>query len=660
MYKKFFKIVRQSATILLLTLLSVSGYGKEYEVISPDTQLKIMVSCDDVLTYSVFYKETEIVKPSAMGVILADQRLGEKPTVKDVRIRNVNETITPLYGKFKTLEDKYNETTIVFEGNYSLVVRAYDEGFAYRFVTHKKEQLIVTNEIFHVNINNNPAVSYAETSNYTAWELMYTDYATVSSIEEGKRAITPVLFSMPDGLKVVIAESDVRDYPGMYMVKENGGFHANFAQYPDSIAMGSWGDFVTVVQSRKDYIAQTSGSKEFPWRMVMITDDDKSLLTNELVYKLAKPSVLSDLSWIKPGKAAWEWWHDAELPGADIPSGMDNRNTDLYKHYIDFAAEYGLEYMMVDAGWSNIFDLSRVNPKFDAQELINYAKSKNVGVFLWCVAAALRENTDQYMKMVSDWGAVGLKVDFFDRDDQLALKWMEDIAASAAKYQLMINYHGCAKPTGLQRTYPNIVTFEAVRGGECTKWDITANPKHHVTFPFSRMLAGSLDYTPGAMRNRSLQTFRPLDPGMPYSLGSRCRELAMFVIYDSYFTMLCDSPSEYRKYPDIMRFLSSVPVSFDYTKVLDAKVGEYILMAKQKGDDWYIGGMTDWTAREMVIDFSFLPKGKQYVAEIYRDGRDASLYADQYIFETKEINSNTKLSINLASGGGMAIKIRSI
>ena len=651
--------MKKKNLISLLFILLLTGVGNTYaiDLLSPNARLQITVNTKDSITYKVLFDGKEIVAPSAIGIILNGKSIVQNPQVQKVDKQSVRETITPLYGKFKTLQDEYNEVTIALKGDYSLIVRAYDEGFAYRFVTDMKKDLVVTNEIFQVNINDNPAVTYAETNNYTAWELMYLDYASVSSIIDGKRAVTPVLFSMPQGLKVVVAESDVRDYPGLYMVKEKNGFHANFAQYPDSIAMGSWGDFVTVVQRRKNHIAEIPGKKEFPWRIVMVTDDDKTLLTNELIYKLAKPSVLTNESWIKPGKAAWEWWHDAELPGADIPSGMKNRNTDLYKHYIDFAAEYGLEYMMVDAGWSDIFDLSKENSKFDVQAIINHAKSKDVGIFLWCVGAALRENTDQYMKMMADWGAVGLKVDFFDRDDQLALKWMEDIAAVAAKYQLMINFHGCAKPTGLQRTYPNIVTFEAVRGAECTKWDLTANPKHHVTFPFTRMLAGSLDYTPGAMRNRSLQTFRPLDPGMPYSLGSRCHELAMYVIYDQYFAMLCDSPSEYRKYPDVMRFLSAVPVSFDYTKVLDAKVGEYILMAKQKGEDWYVGGMTNWTAREMFIDFSFLSEGKQYIAEIYKDGAEAGIYADQYDMETKEVNSNTRMKFDLVQGGGVALRI---
>ena len=640
----------------LIIILLTSCKKDNLEVSSPDSRLKIIVDAHDSLSYRVMYNGKELIAPSTIGLKLKDKSLTENPKIKSITPYSANETIEPLYGKFKTLEDKYNAIRIDFEEDFSLDVRAYDEGVAYRFVTHIEEEIIVQNEVAAFNVVNDPAVIYPETGNYTSWELMYVDYASASSIPDGKRAITPVLYSMPDGVKVVIAESDVRDYPGMYLVKDDNGFRSDFARYPDSTAIGSWG-FVSVVQRTRDYIAQSWGKREFPWRVIIVENDDKKLLTNELVYKLAKPQVLGDVSWIKPGKAAWEWWHDAMLSGADIPSGMGNRNTQLYKHYIDFAAENNLEYLMVDAGWSNIFDLSSINPKVDVREVIEYGKSKNVGVFLWCVGLALTDRADEFLKMMHDWGVVGIKVDFFDRDDQLAMEWYEAIAQKAAKYELMVNFHGCSKPTGLQRTYPNIVNFEAVRGAECSKWDLTANPQHHLTFPFVRMLGGPLDYTPGAMRNRSPQMFKPIDPGLPLAQGTRCHELAMFVIYDQYLAMLCDSPSEYRKYPDIMKFLSKVPVVFDDTKVLDAKVGQYALVAKQKDGEWYVGGMTNWTARQFTIDFSFLPAGKQYQADIYRDGSDANLYADQYTFETVNVDSNTKLKIDLAAGGGTALRI---
>ncbi|PXV65027.1 alpha-glucosidase [Dysgonomonas alginatilytica] len=649
-------MIKAHVILLLSVLLFASCKEKDFVVSSPDSRLTIQINTEDSISYKVLFKGKEIIAPSVIGLQLQDKNLAVNAKIKKVVSRSADEKITPLYGKFKELSDKYNETRIDFEGNYSLVIRAYNDGVAYRFVTEMDSDIIVRNEVMNVNITDDPAVIFAETANYTAWELMYMDYASASAILDGKKAITPVLYSMPDGTKVVVTESDVRDYPGMYLVKNNKGFNSNFAQYPDSTALGSWG-FVSVVQKTRDYIAKTEGKREFPWRVIIVTDDDKELLTNEIIYKLAKPQILTDVDWIKPGKAAWEWWHDAMLPNADIPSGMDNRNTALYKHYIDFAAENGLEYLMIDAGWSHIFDLSQTNPKVDVQEVISYGKSKNVGVFLWCVAMALTDHADEYLEMMHNWGAVGIKVDFFDRDDQLAMEWYETIAKKAAEHKLMVNFHGCSKPTGLQRMYPNIVNFEAVRGAECSKWDLTANPQHHVTFPFIRMLGGSLDYTPGAMRNKSPQMFKPIDPGLPSAQGTRCHELSMFVIYDQYLAMLCDSPSEYRKYPDIMKFLSKVPTTFDDTKVLAAKVGQYALIAKQKGNEWYVGGMTNWTARDVVVDFSFLTEGVQYTAEIYKDGTDANLYADRYIYETKNVDNTTRMTIPLAAGGGTAMRI---
>jgi len=643
----------QTALILFFLLFCAKMQG--IEISSPDSRLKVKIEVKKSISYQVFFKGEEIIAPSLIGLQLQDKILMENPKIRNTKTRKVAETIKPLYGKVKALSDNYNETKIDFEGKYSLIVRAYNEGVAYRFLTDFDNEIIVENEKFEVNIVNDPAVIYPETTNYTSWELMHLDYASASAIEKGKKAITPVLYSMPNNTKVVVAESDVRDYPGMYLIKDEKGFHADFAQYPDSTALGSWG-FVSVVQRRRNYIAKTAGKKVFPWRIVIATDNDKDLLINELIYKLATPQVLNDVSWIKPGKAAWEWWHDAMLPGADIPSGMDNRNTALYKYYIDFAAENNLEYLMIDAGWSDIFDLSKINPKVDIQELINYGKSKNVGIFLWCVAMALTDNADKYLEMMHNWGAVGIKVDFFDRDDQPAMEWYETIARKAAKYELMVNFHGCSKPTGMQRMYPNIMNYEAVRGAECSKWDLTANPKHHVTIPFTRMLGGALDYTPGAMRNTSPQLFRPVDPGLPSAQGTRCHELAMFVIYDQYLAMLCDSPTEYRKDANTLKFLSKVPVTFDDTKVLDAKVGEYALIAKQKGNEWYVGGMTDWRARSFTVDFSFLPAG-EYSIDIYRDGLEASLWATHYIFETKQVNNKSSMTFPVAAGGGLALRI---
>ncbi|RYY34347.1 MAG: glycoside hydrolase family 97 protein, partial [Sphingobacteriaceae bacterium] len=344
----------------------------------------------------------------------------------------------------------------------------------------------------------------------------------------------------------------------------------------------------------------------------------------------------------------------------DIPSGMGNRNTDLYKYYVDFSAKNNLEYMMIDAGWSNNHDVKKMNKKLDMPALISYAKEKNVGIFLWCVAKPLLDDLNKNLQFIKDLGAKGIKVDFFDRDDQEAINWMEAIAKAAAEKQLMVNFHGCGKPAGLQRKYPNVVNFEAVRGEECSKWDYTANPQHHLTFPFIRMLGGPLDYTPGSMRNATLQTFKPVDPGLPSSLGTRCHEIAMYVLFDQPFAMLSDSPKEYEKYPDIMKFISAVPTAFDETKVLDAKVGEYAVLAKRKDKNWFIGGMTNWNAKTTAIDFSFLPAGKSYQADIYTDGADAETVATSYVVKTITVNNKAKLNINMAKGGGTAIYVHPV
>jgi alpha-glucosidase len=628
-------------------------------VTSPDGRLRLSLNVGEAVTYSVSYKGREVVKPSAIGLNIAGRRLGAKPKVKKALPRSVNQTITPLYGKFATLQDSFNEQHVTFDDSYAVILRAYNEGVAYRFVTSLKGTVTVESETAEFNLAGEPEVTFPETSTLTSWEVPYLKYQSPAAIAEGKRAITPALFSYLDaGVRVVVAEADLRSYPGMYLEKHGENFRGYYAPYPDSLGMGSWGNFVTVVKKAAPYIARVNGARAFPWRVIIATDDDRTLLVNEIIYKLSTPQAIADASWVKPGKAAWEWWHDAELPGDSVPSGMKNRSAALYKRYVDFAAENGVEYLMWDAGWSNIFDLSQVNPKMDVQEVIRYARSKNVGVFLWCVAAALRENADRYMDMLRGWGAVGLKVDFFDRDDQQAQEWLETIARKAAEHKLMVDFHGCGKPAGLQRMYPNILNFEAVRGAECAKWDLTPNPVHHLTFPFTRMLGGSLDYTPGSMRNRTQQSFKPLDPGMPLTMGTRCHELAMYVIYDQYFAMLCDSPVEYNKYPDVRKFLSNVPVTYDDTRALAASVGEYALVAKRAGKKWYVGGMTDWTARTIEIDFSFLEPGVRYSAEIFTDGYEANQNAESYNHKTETITADTKLKVNMAVGGGVVVELR--
>lgn len=634
---------------ILLCLICLAGINtlaidKKYELKSPDKKLTVSILTGDSTTYAVTYKNLNVVLPSAISMKLQNIELGKKVTVNKAIVNSGKE---------------FNELTVNVKGDYNMVFRVYNEGFAYRFITNIKDSVKVISEQAVFNLRQSPAAFLQETDNYTTWEGPYVKYASTELITNGKRATTPALFSYNDsGVEVVIAESDLFDYPGMYVRKNGSQYNGNWAQYPTKTELGSWGNFVSVVKERADFLASTIGKRTFPWRIVMVSEDDRDLLNNHLVHKLASPSVLKDTSWIKPGKATWEWWHDALLPGADIPSGMPNRNTALYNYYVDFAAANKLEYLMIDAGWSDNYNLTKINPKNDVRAVIKRAREKQVGVFLWCVGTTLLKDLDKNLDFLASIGAVGIKVDFFDRDDQLAMQWIETIAKEAAKRKLMVNFHGCSKPTGMEKTYPNIVNYEAVRGAESDKWDYSINPDHHLLMPFIRMLAGPMDYTPGAMRNKTKAAFKPIDPGLPSGQGTRAHELAMFVLYDQPFAMLADSPVEYMKYPDIMQFLSAVPTVYDETKVLAAKIGEYAMLAKRKGDNWYAGAMTNWEPKDLELDLSFLKPGLTYTADVYTDGPDAAVNAEQYVHQTIEVTNKTKINVKMAPGGGFAIMIK--
>jgi len=634
------------ATLLLIFCLSAELIAKDkrFQLNSPNNTLKVKVSMGDSITYSISFKNKTVILPSAIAMVLQNKVLGKTTQVNNIRVIKNKE---------------FNELSVLFsDQNYSLIFRAYNEGVAYRFVTSFKDSIQVVAEKADFNINGKPAAILQGTDNYTSWEGPYIKYPSIAEISNGKRATTPALFDdKSNGIKVVIAESDLFGYPGIYIKKQGDQYIGDWAKFPTKTVMGSWGDFVSVVKERGDYLAKTDGSRSFPWRVIIATDNDKDLLNNHLVTKLARPSEIKDTSWIKSGKAAWEWWHDAMLPGASIPSGMANRNTDLYNYYVDFAAANKLEYMMIDAGWSNNYDLTKVNPKLDVQGVIKRAREKKVGVFLWCVASTLLKDLNKNLDFLNSIGAAGIKVDFFDRDDQEAIQWIELIAKEAAKRKLMIDFHGCSKPTGLEKTYPNIVNYEAVRGAESDKWDNTIDPDHHLIIPFVRMLAGPFDYTPGAMRNKTKAEFKPIDPGLPSGQGTRCHELAMYVIYDQPLGMLADSPTEYEKAPDIMKYLSAVPTVADETKVIDAKLAEYAVMAKRKGDNWYVGAMTNWTPRNLKLNFTFLKPGVSYTAQIYTDTKDSDVNATQYELKTISVNRNTTIDLKLSSGGGAAIMI---
>ncbi|NOX84384.1 MAG: glycoside hydrolase family 97 protein, partial [Chlorobi bacterium] len=402
-----------------------------------------------------------------------------------------------------------------------------------------------------------------------------------------------------------------------------------------------------IVTKHAPWLAKTSGNRTFPWRVMIITREDKDLVQSEMIWKLSRPLELKNVSWIKPGKVAWDWWNALNVYGVDFKSGV---NTDTYKYFIDFAHKYGLEYIILDEGWYELDDVLKIRENVDLPEILRYAKSKDVGVILWVTWKALDDQLDKALEQFEQWGVKGIKVDFMQRDDQWMVDYYRRVARKAAEHHLLVDYHGAYKPTGLRRAYPNVITREGVAGLEQDKWGEKANPEHDVTLPFIRIVAGPMDYTPGAMINATKKNFRPVW-GKPMSQGTRCHQLAMYVVYESPLQMLADSPSNYMKEKDAMDFLTPVPTVWDTTVVLGAKVSDYILMARKSGNKWYLGAMTDWDARDLQVDFGFLPDGN-YTLEIWQDGINADRYASDYKRITKAVNKDTKLDIHLAPGGG--------
>lgn len=649
--KKIKVVCLATYCLLALFLFPVSGMQERYDITSPNGVLKIRLNISDEIHYEVFYNDVAIIMPSKISITMEDGRvIGKAATIKEVKSESVHELIPLLYGKNESLDDTYNELAIVFTDGYSLIARAYDEGVAYRFEAKLGGSLTVKSEEANFNFAGSPSVWFPEAdANMWSWERSYQSYPSIKDIGTGKFAITPAMFSYPEtGIRVVIAESDQTDYPGMYIQPSGeNSVKGKWAQYPKTVTDPDNVYAYHRVTERYDYLAKTSGDRSYPWRVIIVSAQDKDLLNNELIFKLAKPQQITNTDWIKPGKSAWEWWHDGILEGVSIPSGEGNLSFNVYKYYIDFAAKYKLEYVTLDAGYGAGY----------VKQVCDYAASVGVKIFLWDFINLPVRNPNRITEL-KNYGAVGLKVDLIERDDQVAMNWIEKLAKDCADREMMLVLHGCPKPSGLQRAYPNIVNFEAVRGAECSKWDDTPNPDYHLQFLFIRMLAGPLDYTPGSMRNVNKANFSTIAKGIPMTMGTRSHELAMYVLFDQPLAYLCDSPVEYPKYPDIMRFLSAVPSVWEQTVPLAAKVGEYAAIAKKSGDDWYVGAMTNWTSRSIEIDFSFLPDGISYTSEVYRDNDESTKDAKKYTCETIQVTKQTKSAFQLAPGGGVAMRIR--
>jgi len=661
-----YQMNRSFLYVIILAFLSTSiGIAQVIHVKSPNGKIDMALESGAKISWSVKHENTEVIAPSTISLTLGGGVvLGNNAKVISAKNSKVNTSFaTPIYKK-KTVIDEYNQVIVNFKGDFGLILRAYNDGVAYRFFTSKKGQIIVESEEANFNFSKDhkafiPYVrDLREKDMYSsAFESMY-DEIPLSKFVKDSLAISPLLIDLENGKKAAIIEAELDDYPGMFLTRNNQtqlGLQGAFAHYPKEERLGGYNKMNYMVAKREQYIAKTNGTRNFPWRAIIISESDKDLLNNDMVQKLSAPSQIADVSWIKPGKVAWDWWNDWNISKVDFKAGI---NTETYKYYIDFASKNHIEYVVLDEGWSEDTNLLKVSPSMNIEELISYGKQKNVGIILWASWYAINQVLDDAFSQYSKMGAKGFKIDFIDRDDQKMVKSLYDIAKKAASYKLFIDYHGMYKPTGIQRTYPNIVNFEGVKGLENAKWTPNDDmPRYETSIPFIRMLAGPMDYTPGAMRNATRADFRPSN-SMPMSQGTRCHQFGMYVVFEAPLQMMADSPTAYMKEQESTTFISQIPTTFDETIALDGKVGEYVALARKKGDRWFVGGLTNWSAREMTIDLSFLNKGT-YSAEIFKDGINAEKDATDYKHEIVKVTSADKLIVNMANGGGFAIIISS-
>jgi alpha-glucosidase len=635
---------------LAFVALVFHAYSKDYTVVSPNGKIVLTVSADSQIKWSAAVSNQSIFTNNTLSLDLGTSVLGINPKVVSAKITSVSETVqTVVAVKSKTIQNTYNQLNLVFKPNYTVSFRVFDNGMAYRFETRLKEELTVKNEEVGLNFSGDYGVLFPEEETlYSHYERLYLDQK-ISSLNAGRFASLPTLVKAGNNIKIGITEADLFDYPCLFM--EATGKAAFKSKYPKVILKSDpKGDRGIQNIQEADYIAKTSGTRNFPWRVFMISTEDARLVENQMVFLLSRENKITDTSWIKPGLVAWDWWNENNIYGVDFKAGLD---TKTYKYYIDFASKNKIPYIILDEGWTkSTTNIKEANPELNLPELIAYGKTKNVDIILWCLWNALDADMDAILDIYARFGAKGIKVDFMARSEQYMVNFYERAAKACADRKLLIDFHGAFKPSGMARAYPNIINHEGVKGMENNKWSKDITPEHDVTLCFTRMLAGPMDFTPGAMINKNEMDYA-ISFSNPMSLGTRCHQIAMYVCYDAPLQMLADSPSNYNKETESTAFISKMPTVWDETKVLDAKVADYILVARQKDNQWYLGALTDWTARSLNVDLSFLGEGT-YEMEIMQDGMNAEKSCNDYKRIVKQVTKADKLKIDLAKGGGWA------
>src|SRR6266849_4174116 len=646
-----------SKTLLVLLPLSLAvGDARaqsSYDLRSPNNRVELRIRTANGIRYDVLLGGRAILQDCTLSIDVDQKKLGAEAKVLKHKESSQDRILEPVVRqKFAKIRENYKELHLDLDSGYGVTFRAYNDGAAYRLETSLPQlEVKIYAEEMNLNFPSNYVVYYpTEESFFSHNERKYLPQR-LGAIDPAFIATLPAVVDVENGAKVAIAESDVEEYPGLWLRGTSGnGLAATFPPYPLKEKLERESD-VRVVEAA-DYIAVTKGTRAFPWRIIGIAEKDGDLLTNQLTWLLAKPSQVQDTSWIKPGKVAWDWWNAWNVYGVEFKAGV---NTETYKYYIDFAAKYGIPYIILDEGWYKLGNVLDVVPEINVAELTAYGKQKNVGVILWVIWNTLDTNLEKNLDQFAKWGVKGIKVDFMQRSDQLLINYYHKVSRETAKRKLLVDFHGDQKPATMTRTWPNLINTEGVRGMEWSKWSAETDPDHDVTLPFTRMFLGPMDYTPGAMINAQKDSFRSI-MSRPMSQGTRCHQLGMYVVFDAPLQMLSDSPSNYLREPDVMDVLGPVPTEWDETRVLEGKIAQYVAVARRNGKDWYVGAMTNWSPRVLEIDFPFLPEGN-FTLQAYQDGVNADRMGSDYKMTKSQVNRGTKLKIKLAPGGGWAARI---
>ncbi|WP_300699731.1 glycoside hydrolase family 97 protein [Bacteroides sp.] len=655
---------------LFFTFLIVSSVLRAVQhdniLISPNGNIEVIVSIGEDLTYTVKRNGKTLLSPSALAMSLSDGEVwGRNARLRYSKKIAANKVIpSPFYRKTE-VKDEYNGLQMIFHGQWGLEFRVYNDGVAYRFINHRKNPFNVVDEEVNYCFTDDVLLTMAyvnakgsfEDQFFNSFENIYTT-ASLSKVDDSRLVLLPAVAALDMSTKVCIIESDLESYPGLYLTSANkpNSLKAVFAPYPKDSRQGGHNQLQAIVTQRETYIARVNGKRTFPWRGIVVSDTDIELANSDMSYLLAAPLRLDEIDWIRPGKVAWEWWNDMNLEGVDFQTGINNAT---YKYYIDFASANGIEYVILDEGWAvNLkADLMAVVPDIDLKELVEYGKAKNVGIVLWAGYLAFDRDMENVCRHYSEIGVKGFKVDFMDRDDQQMVEFVHRAAETAARYHLFLDLHGMYKPAGLNRTWPNILNFEGVFGLEQMKFcrPMPDMVTYDVTVPFIRQVAGPMDYTQGAMKNVSKENSYVCF-SEPMSQGTRCHQLAAYMVFDSPLNMLCDSPTNYQREPESLEFIAGIPTVWGQTLVLDGRMGEYIVTARRHNETWYVGGLTGWTAREFTLDCSFLGDG-QFKVTLFKDGINAHRKGTDYTKEIFSVTGGQQLKLHMAPGGGFALKI---